>query len=171
MPTLVHDPPPAELTALIERRRKLGQDLFDEVWEGVLHMNPAPDSKHARVEWQLAGILSPLAATAGLRALGQFNIGEDHNYRVPDGGLVRPGPDDVYLPTAAMVIEIVSPGDETYQKLDFYVRRGVEEVVIADPEKRTVEWLRLTGERYEAAERSTLIELSAAELADQIDWP
>ena len=34
----------------MERRRRLGQDLFDEVWEGVVHMNPAPHSQHGRLE-------------------------------------------------------------------------------------------------------------------------
>jgi hypothetical protein len=34
MPTLVLDPPPQEFTKLIERRRTLGQDRFDEVWDG-----------------------------------------------------------------------------------------------------------------------------------------
>ena len=61
---------------------------------------------------------------AGLRALGQFNLGEEGDYRVPDGALVRPGPDAVYLPTAALVLEIVSPGDETWEKLGFYAARG-----------------------------------------------
>lgn len=57
MPTLVRDPPPAEFKALLERRRRLGQDLFDEVWKGVLHMNPAPSGRHARIEAQLLAIL------------------------------------------------------------------------------------------------------------------
>src|SRR6478672_4189153 len=87
MPTLVRDPPPAEFEALLERRRRLGQDLFDEVWEGVLHVNPAPSGRHARIEAQLLAVLQPLAAAADLTAVGQFNLGEnEHDYRVPDGG-------------------------------------------------------------------------------------
>ena len=35
MPTLVRDPQPVEFEQLLERRRVLGQDLLDEVWEGV----------------------------------------------------------------------------------------------------------------------------------------
>jgi hypothetical protein len=31
MPTLVRDPAPPEFQALLERRRRLGQDLLDEV--------------------------------------------------------------------------------------------------------------------------------------------
>jgi Uma2 family endonuclease len=171
MPTLVRDPQPAEFEALLERRRRLGQDLFDEVWEGVLHMNPAPHSRHGRLEWQLAGILAPLAAGAELRALGQFNLGEEGDYRVPDGALVRAGPDAVYLATAALVLEIVSPGDETWEKLGFYAARGVEELLIVDPQERTVSWLGLEAGEYKHLKRSRLIEMGAAELSGRIDWP
>jgi len=54
MPTLVRDPQPVEFEQLLERRRALGQDLLDEVWEGVYHMNPAPAARHADVAQQLA---------------------------------------------------------------------------------------------------------------------
>jgi Uma2 family endonuclease len=171
MPTLVRDPQPMEFERLLERRRRLGQDLFDEVWEGVLHVNPAPHSQHGRLEWQLAGILGPLAASAGLRALGQFNLGEEGDYRVPDGALVGPGPDAVYLPTAALVLEIVSPDDETWDKLDFYAGHGVDELLIVDPQKRAVDWLSLRGRQYEPIKRSAVIALGAGEVAERIDWP
>jgi Uma2 family endonuclease len=171
MPTFVRDPQPVEVVELIERRRRLGQDLFDEVWEGVLHMNPAPHSQHARLEWQLAGILAPVASSAGLRALGQFNLGEEGDYRVPDGALIRPGPDAVYLPTAALVLEIVSPGDETYAKLPFYAAHQVDELVIVDPRERRVRCLGRTGDGYEPIDKSRLIELDPDELATRIEWP
>src|ERR1700733_10957947 len=169
MPTLVRDPQPAEFEALLERRRRLGQDLFDEVWEGVLHMNPALHSQHGRLEWQLAAILGPLAGAAGLRALGQFNLGVEGDYRVPDGALIRPGPDAVYLPTAALVLEIVSPGDESWGKLDFYAAHRVDELLIVDPQEKTVSWMALEGGEYKHLKRSRLIDLGAAELAERID--
>ncbi|MHB1469380.1 MAG: hypothetical protein ACYCU0_15425 [Solirubrobacteraceae bacterium] len=56
MRTLLPDPPPADLAALLERRRRLGQDRKDEVWEGVLHVAPAPNSVHADIQLQLAEI-------------------------------------------------------------------------------------------------------------------
>ena len=144
MPTLVRDPQPAEFEALLERRRRLGQDLFDEVWEGVLHMNPAPSGRHARIEAQLLAILQAPAAAAGLTVVGQLNLGEDeHDYRVPDGGLHRDFADRVFYPTAALVIEIVSPGDESWGKLEFYAGRGIEELLIVDPQEKTVSWLGL----------------------------
>jgi Uma2 family endonuclease len=42
-----------------------------------------------------------------------------------------------------LVIEIVCPGDETWAKLSFYAKHGVEELVIIDPETRAVQWLGL----------------------------
>ena len=171
MPTLVRDPQPAEFEALLERRRRLGQDLFDEVWEGVLHMNPARSGRHGKIDHQLAIVLEPRARQRDLTSIGPFNLGEEHDFRVPDGGLHREWTDRVWYPTAALVLEIVSPGDETYQKLGFYAAHRVDEVVIVDPDKREVRWLRLAGEGYETVEASDLIELGPEELARQIDWP
>ena len=171
VPTLVRDPQPAEFEALLERRRRLGQDLFDEVWEGVYHMNPAPHSRHGQVDRQLAAILEPLSRQAGLISTGPFNLGEEDNYRVPDAGLRRPGPNDVYLPTAALVVEIMSPGDDTWEKLPFYATQGVDELLIVDPQERRVHWLGLREREYRSIERSALIALGPVELAERVDWP
>lgn len=105
MPVLVRDPLPAELEALLERRRATGADRRDEIWDGVLHMAPAPRRQHADIQAQLLALLRPSALAAGLRPLGDFNLGGPDNYRIPDAGLVAPGSDTLYLPTAAVVIE------------------------------------------------------------------
>ena len=171
--TLVKDPAPAEFEALLERRRQLGQDRFDEVWEGVLHMNPAPSYEHQRLSQRLAVILDPLASAAGLEAvIGGVNIGDPRDYRIPDGSLHRPGSGGTYLPSAELVVEIVSPNDDTWKKLAFYAAHHVDELLIVDPEKRRVDWLRLepAGE-YAPIECSRLIELGPAELAERLDWP
>ncbi len=129
MATVVLDPYAYEIDALKERRRVSGLDRLDEVWEGVLHMVPAPDYGRARLTQQLAVILDPSASDAGLEAaMGEFNLGDSiDDFRVPDGGLHRPGTEGVWLHTAALVVEIVSPGDESWQKLPFYAAHGVEE--------------------------------------------
>jgi Uma2 family endonuclease len=172
MVTVVLDPYAYELDALKERRRVSGLDRLDEVWNGVLHMVPAPSYGHASVEVQLMRLLGPYADAAGLELIGQSNLGEgEHDFRVPDGALHHPGASGTWHPTAALVIEIVSPGDETWQKLPFYAAHGVEEVLILDPEERAVHWLGLTGGEYRPLERSGLIDLDAAELADRIVWP
>jgi Uma2 family endonuclease len=173
MATLVLDPYAYELDALKERRRVSGLDRLDEVWEGVLHMVPAPSYEHARIAQQLAEILGPLARDAGLvAAMGEFNLGDSiDDFRVPDGGLHRPGAKGVWLHSAALVVEIVSPEDESWQKLPFFAAHEVDEVLILDPEKRTVAWLGLEDGEYQPIERSSLIDLGPTQLAERIDWP
>jgi len=171
MPTLVLDPPPAEIEALLERRRRIGADSHDEMWQGVLHVAPAPLRRHARLQARLAALLEPLANARGLEVVSEFNLGASEDYRVPDGGLLAPGPDELYVSTAALVVEVVSPGDETWAKLPFYAAHRVEEVLIVDPQERAVYWLALRGGTYEPIQRSGLVEFGAPELTEQIDWP
>jgi hypothetical protein len=173
MPTLVLGSPPPELEALLERRRQAGVDRLDEVWQGVHHMVPGPSFEHARISQQLAVLLDGPARAGGLlAAISEFNLGEsEHDFRVPDGGLHRPGAAGVWLSTAALVVEILSPDDETWQKLPFYAAQNVDEVLIVDPTARTVAWLGLREGEYQPVQRSALIELGPIELAEQLDWP
>jgi Uma2 family endonuclease len=167
MPTFVHIS-----AAEIERRRRLGIDGRDEVWAGVYRMIPPPNLAHQRVGEQLSTLLAAPARAAGLRALiREFGIGTPDDFRVPDGGLLYGELDGVWLPTAALVLEILSPRDQTWQKLAFYAARGVNEVLIVDPRRRTVQWLTLGEGGYEPVERSGLIEMGATALAGLIDWP
>jgi Uma2 family endonuclease len=173
MPTLVLDPPPRELEELLERRKRSGLHRLDEVWEGVLHMVPAPTGPHAYVTQQLAELLGGPARAAGLvPAMGEFNLGESiEDFRVPDGGVHRTIPRGTWFPTAAIVIEIVSPGDESWQKLPFYAAHKVDELLIVDPAERAVRWLALTDGEYRDVQRSALIDLGPGVLAERIDWP
>jgi Uma2 family endonuclease len=174
MPTLVMDPAPAEIDELIEYRRRLDLDHYDEVWDGVLHMNPIPTGEHQYILQQLAVLLDPLARRANLVLLtNEFGLGRQgkSNFRVPDGGLHRALPRGVYQSTAALVIEVVSPGDESWKKFDFYAAHDVDEVLIIDHKERRVHWFALRDGEYEPVERSALIELGPAELAGQLDWP
>lgn len=173
MSTLVLGAPPPELEALARRRRIAGVDRLDEVWEGVLHMVPAPSLEHARLMTQLAELLGPPARAGGLMsAMHEFNLGESvEDFRVPDGGLHRPGAAGVWHATAALVVETLSPDDETLHKLPFFAAHGVDEILLVDPVQRTVTWLALRDGAYEPVEQSALVELGPAELAAQIDWP
>jgi hypothetical protein len=174
MQTLFLEPLPSQIEELLERRRRWGADLFDEVWDGVYHAATplATAGSIALVREDLRTALGSLAQRAGLQMLGAFNIGEwDTDYRVPHGGLHRELNWDMCAPTAALVIEIVSPGDETWEKLPFYAAHQVDEVLIVDPQERTVNWLGLAGEEYRPIERSGLVDLGAGDLAEQLDWP
>jgi Uma2 family endonuclease len=173
MSMVVLDSATPGLEELKERRRRAGLDRLDEVWEGVLHMVPAPSYEHAVVAQQLAVLLDGPARAAGLvPAMGEFNLGEsEEDFRVPDGGLFRPGASGIWQPTAAMVVEIASPEDETWQKLPFYAAHRVDVVLIVDPQERSVHWLALSSNEYQEVERSGLVALGPAELAERLEWP
>ena len=168
------DPPPPGFAAALELRRRSGMDRLDEVWDGVIHLVPAPSHAHARIAQQLAELLGPLARAADLEpTMHEFNVGTGvDNFRIPDGGLHRPGAGGVWHPTAALVVEIRSPGDEAWEKLPFYAERDVDEVLIIDPRRRTVDWLALdSGEYRPLTGKSLLIDLSPAQLDELLDWP
>lgn len=168
---LVAEPLPAELDALLERRRETGADRWDEVWQGVLHLIPPPSHGHARLLIRLGGLLDRYAASAGLEITAEIGIGLLGDFRVPDLALHRPGAATQWHPTVALAVEILSPHDRAWEKLPFYAAHDVDEVLIVDPQTREVHWLALTGGNYEPTEHSNLIELGPAELVEQIDWP
>jgi hypothetical protein len=166
MTTLVLDPLPAELQELLERRRRIGADHHDEMWEGVYHMAPAPNAPHAFVGQELSTLLNAPARASGLYVSLEFNLGAQDDYRVPDLGVHRERPSGAWVATAALVVEIVSPGDESWKKLPFYAVHDVD-----DPATRKADWLALTDREYRPVEHSELIDLSASDLVERIDWP
>lgn len=164
-------PMPLELEELIARRRALGQALFDEVWQGVYHMVPAAHPFHGFVDNALTVLLDRYARAAGLVGTGPFNLGSSDDYRVPDHGYHRQLPNEVWVPSAAIVVEVVSPDDGTYAKLDFYLAHGVEEVIIADPASRSVRCYGRSEGSFAESPTSRLLGVTMAELRDGIDWP
>jgi Uma2 family endonuclease len=167
MRTVIVGTRPAELDALIASRRARGLDLYDEVWNGDYHMNLAPHPRHGNIDFQLAGLLAPLARSARLTGSGPFNLGTTDNYRVPDMGFVVSVPTTVFVPTASLVIEIMSAGDESFDKLPHYAEFGVEEVVIIDPDTRSVRIFRGADE----VDTSAVLGFTAEWLKEQLDWP
>jgi Uma2 family endonuclease len=166
----VTDPPPV-VEDWLAQRRALGQDRFDEVWEGEYHVAPAPHRRHARLDDLLGRVLGPFADDAGLLGATTCNIGSPTDYRIPDRAYFRGGEDAIWNPTAAIVVEILSPEDESRRKLGFYFRVGVEEILIVDPDQRTVEWLARGRDGFEPADGSAVLGITSAELDERIDWP
>ena len=174
MKTLVLGPLPPEIERFVERRKPLAQHTYDEVWEGTYHMSPAARGTHAYLDDQVARLLGPYADKAGLVGTGPFNLGQPDDYRVPDRGYHRGfgfDPRLVYLPTAAVVVEILSPDDETFEKLPFYAAHGVEEVLVVEPDEHAARVLVLGSSQYEERDTSTVLGISAADLARAIRWP
>lgn len=171
MRTVVLGERPAELQALIDRRRALGLDGHDEVWEGEYHVAPYAHSRHGLVESELTLALGPRARRRGWRATGPFNLGAPDDFRVPDGGVHRRPPGTLYVHTAALVVEVLSPDDETFDKFGFYAVHAVDELVVADPLTRTVRCWHLSGAGYDEQPGSALLEVDTATLVAEIDWP
>lgn len=171
MRTVILGERPPEIEALIESRRRTGANLYDEVWEGEYHMAPAPRRSHGRLDDEAAAALRPLAKRVGLYPTGPFNLGTVDNYRVPDRGLHRDQRDETCVDTAALVVEIASPHDDTWEKLPFYAAHNVDEVVIVDPRTQTLTWLRLVEGEFRRMEHSVLLDVAVDDVAAQIDWP
>jgi Uma2 family endonuclease len=143
---------PEDILAL---RTRTGADRWDEMWKGVLHMPPMPNREHQNLEFALEAYLRMhWAPSCGGRVYHQINVaaraGCPNDYRIPDLVLLTPerfaidrneyfegGPD--------VVVEIRSPGDESYEKLEFYAQIGVNELWIIDRDTRVPEIHALVG--------------------------
>jgi Uma2 family endonuclease len=138
----------------LDERRRLGIDSQDEVWDGVLHVPPEPSTDHQRFEGNLEFVLKPIVMARGLEIFHQLSVLDprDHkkNYRTPDLMVVDPkylirrgteGP-------VELAIEVLSPDDESRDKIPFYATRGVKELWLVDPDSRAVEVYLLRGTTY-----------------------
>jgi len=140
MQTLLADPSVAN--HIIAQRRAAGIDAHDEVWDGVYVMPPAADNEHNRLAGRLDRVLDAVARTRGGESIPSPNLSDRlqqwvDNFRVPDvvtlvhdsaavdAGTHIVGPAD-------FVVEIASPDDQTYAKIDFYSKIGVRELLIVD---------------------------------------
>ena len=88
-----------------------------------------------------------------------------------EGVYHRALPTRVWVPTAAIVVEILSPDGETYEIFAFYASRGVGELIIADPVGSRIRCWRLDGEAYSEVSASRLLGIDVDELTALIDWP
>ena len=145
----------------LARRRLTGIDRFDEMWEGVLHMAPAPMYEHQRIVAELDRFLGPLCKhhRRGVLAV-QINVFNEApvepDYRIPDLTFIAAGHEHVLARDGTRgggpdaVIEVRSPGDETYEKLAFFAKLGVREVIVVHRDTKDVEVYRLAGLQYVA---------------------
>lgn len=125
---------------------------WDEVWEGVLHMPPMPNGLHQDFVLDLASYLK-WEWGKPRRALVRHEVNlttpedEEHwtlNFRIPDVVLVSKDRLHIdkteYMAGAPLVVvEVRSPGDETYEKFPFYAALGVPEVWVFDRDTRAPE--------------------------------
>src|SRR4051794_19480243 len=141
---------------LIQERKRKGIDLYDEVWEGMYVMPSMPNNAHQLLVGDLDDILREVAKKAGLgQSYPGANVsdrrkGWEYNYRVPDLLVVLNNSRAVDCDThfcggPDLLVEIESPGDDTEEKVPFYGKIGVGELLIIHRDKRTLRLLRLEG--------------------------
>lgn len=152
---------------MIRQRQELGIDQHDEVWEGVYVMGPIADDEHQGIISgfdSLFGFLLGLTGRAKVRPgvnLSDRQEDWNYNFRVPDvvvyltdtkatchGAFWKGGPD--------FAVEVVSKKDRTREKLDFYAKVGMRELLIVDRDPWQLELLRLGEGKLESVGISTL---------------
>jgi len=134
---------------LLAWRKQTGADRFDEMWEGVLHMVPTSNREHQNLEGALEFWLRKhWAPRHGGKVYHQINVaspgGWPNDYRIPDLVLLTPHRFDIdrneyFEGGPDVVVEIRSPGDESVEKIPFYLEIGVKEVWIIDRDTKACE--------------------------------
>ena len=165
MVTLVTDPDLAE--QLIEDRKVRGIDHHDEIWEGMNVMTPAPNNEHQELVFEIGFILREVVKMAQLgKVLPGTNITDQRddwtkNYRCPDvvvflNDTQAENRETHWLGSPDLAVEIVSPGDQTREKISFYEKVRTRELLIVDRDPWQLELHRLVDNKLVLAGTSSL---------------
>lgn len=167
MSIVVHDPSLAK--RLLDERKASGGDRYDEVWEGVYMLSPMAGNAHQRVVLRLARVLQDVVEPddagevfAGVNLSDRWDDWEE-DYRVPDIAvfLRRGGAEDLdshWRGPADFLVEVTSPGDQTRERLPFYGRLGVRELLIVDRDPWGLEMYRVSRGKMRKAAQAGLKE-------------
>jgi len=134
---------------VLEERRRHGLDRKDEVWDGVLHVVPPPSFIHERIVSELLVALTPIGKRLGLVVSMGGLFEHMENYRVPDLLVGREEQtSERGFERAELVVEVLSPNDESRDKFPFFAARKVREVWLVEPKSRALEMYLLWGGQY-----------------------
>lgn len=156
---MVNDPDFA--SELIADRQARQIDRYDEVWEGVYMMSPLANNEHQSLATELSIAIGSVVDWQDLgRTLAGANVSDraddwTKNYRIPDVLVFQPDTaaedrGSHWFGGPELAIEIVSPGDKTLEKLDFYAAVGTLELLVIDRDP----W-KMTLYRIDAADKLT----------------
>jgi Uma2 family endonuclease len=147
----------------LEERRNSDASRWDEMWDGVLHMAPMPNTVHQYFVRDLMTFLQlRWGKPNGGQVVHEVNLTtlEDaanwtNNFRAPDLVLLsadRLKYDHIeYIAGPPLVcVEVRSPKDESYEKLPFYAGLGVPEVWIIDRDTKKPDLLVLKDGEYQS---------------------
>lgn len=126
---------------MIARRRRLGLDKFDEVWNGVYVMAPLANNEHQDV---VGGLSTLLTIVVGWPRLGTVlpganisdrRIGWKKNFRCPDVAVFLNDNRAVNCDThwfggPDFAVEVINPGENVAKKFGFYAKVGTRELLV-----------------------------------------
>jgi len=158
--------PYVEEQILAERTGSDG-DQYDEVWEGVYVMTPLPNNDHQVLVGEFAFVLGEAVGRVGLGQvfpgvnLSDRDEGWGKNFREPDvavflrdGRAVDRGTH--WQGAADFLVEIISPGERTREKIPFYSGIGVVELLVIDRDPWSLELYRQENGQLTKVGQSTL---------------
>jgi len=155
-----------EERTLRDKRKSTGADRWDEVWDGVYMVMPLPNDEHQGIVSGLIYVFETMIGRVGLgKVRPGVNVSDrdsdwEQNYRGPDvvvfleqttavnrGAYWLGGPD--------FAVEILSKGDRSREKLDFYASVNVRELLLVDRYPWSLELYRFNNGALELVGRST----------------
>lgn len=174
MATLITD---LELQQQLQAQRREAQaDRFDEVWEGTHVMNPMPNIEHQVLATQLSAIFHQhLGRAKGTLICAGVNVSDrktdwKQNYRCPDVAVYLADTkaencDTFWYGGPDFAVEIISPGDRSREKLEFYASIGTRELLIVDRYPWQLELYRLADGQLRPAAISSVPKAEIVESA------
>ena len=163
MTTLILD---RGVEAALRAERKASElDKRDEVWDGVYVIMPLANVEHQQISFKLAMALDAVVGNFGMVFNG-VNLSDRvtdwvKNYREPDVAVFLEGNAARncgvhYAGGPDFLAEILSPNDPARDKLPFYAKIGVREVLIVDREPWGLELYQSQEGVFSLVGRSTL---------------
>lgn len=158
-PTLAHE--------FRESRKTRQLDRWDEVWDGVLVVPAVPNNEHQDIVMDLChAFRSIVDRDGGDRVHPGANVSDRdrdwmQNYRIPDAVVYlasNPALDrnSHWVGGPDLAVEIVSPGEDPHEKLDFYAGINTRELLIVDRNPWSLELYQLASGQLQLAGRSDL---------------
>ncbi|MEH0823382.1 MULTISPECIES: Uma2 family endonuclease [unclassified Micromonospora] len=126
-----------------------------ELFDGSLHVTPAPTPRHQRISRKFGNILEAAAETAGLELLESVNV-RLRPGRIPIPDLVITGPVDldelmIEATDVRLICEIISPSNaatDKVLKMHYYAAAGIEWYLLVEQETGGLRLFRRRGRNY-----------------------
>lgn len=128
---------------LIARRHRLGQDKFDEVWNGVYVMAPMANDEHQDFVGGLDALFREVVQSGQLGVtrpgvnVSDRRHGWKKNFRCPDVAVFLKDTQAINCDThwfggPDFAAEVMSPREKLRKKLRFYAKIGTRELLVLD---------------------------------------